>query len=203
MTLAREHVTGLLLAGGLGRRMGGVDKGLVAFNGRPLAAWALERLQPQVADVIINANRGLVEWQALGPRVVADRIVGFAGPLAGLHAGLSICATPYLVSVPCDSPYLAPDLVARLGAGLLAAQADLAVARTAQGLQPVFVLARRSVLPSLQAYLESGQRKAEAWLAANYAVAVDFADELAFANLNTLEELNGAASPVPSFSGSA
>lgn len=183
-------ITGLILAGGLGRRMGGRDKGLQPFRGRPMAAWAIERLAPQVDRLLINANQNLDAYAAFGHPVVADRIGGFAGPLAGLHAGLSACDTPLLVTAPCDSPFLPRDLVARLRAAREAAGADLAVARTADQPHPVFSLVRREVLDGLTAFLESGGRKVDAWYAALRVAEVPFEDEQAFANINTLEELN-------------
>lgn len=183
-------ITGLILAGGLGRRMGGRDKGLQPFRGKPMAAWAIERLAPQVDVLLINANQNLEAYAAFGHPVVPDRIGGFAGPLAGLHAGLSACETPWLVTAPCDSPFLPEDLVARLGAALEAAGADLAVAKTGDQPHPVFSLVRREALDGLTAFLEGGGRKVDAWYAALKTVEVPFAEERAFANINTLEELN-------------
>ncbi len=185
-----EGITGLVLAGGLGRRMGGVDKGLQELQGRPLVAWVLERLQPQVKRIVINANQNRDAYGRFGFPVIADRIDGFAGPLAGLHAGLAACTTPYLVSVPCDSPFLPADLVIRLHAGLLAADAQLAVARTGAQLHPVFAVCRVEVLPSLSAFLDSGGRKIDAWFAALRTAEVAFDDEATcFANINTTDEL--------------
>lgn len=185
-----EQITGLILAGGLGRRMGGRDKGLQPFRGRPMAAWAIERLAPQVDALLINANQNLEAYAAFGHPVVPDRIAGFAGPLAGLHTGPLACETPLLVTAPCDSPFLPEDLVDKLRAALEAAGADLAVAKTGDQPHPVFSLVRREVLDGLTAFLESGGRKVDAWYAALKTVEVAFADERAFANINTLEELN-------------
>lgn len=187
----REPITGLVLAGGLGRRMGGVDKGLRPFRGKPMVAWALERLQPQVDAILINANQNLEAYQAFGHPVISDRIGGFAGPLAGLHAGLLAATTPLLVTVPCDSPFLPADLVARLAAARAAQDADLAVARTGDQPHPVFSLVRREVLDSLSRFLEGGGRKIDAWYSALRVVEVAFDDEAeAFANINTPQELN-------------
>ncbi len=185
-----ERITGLVLAGGLARRMGGREKGLQPFRGKPLAAWSIERLAPQVDALLINVNQNLEDYAGFGHPVVADRLDGFAGPLAGLHAGLSICETPLLVTVPCDSPFLPTDLVARLRAALEAAGADLAVAKTASGPHPVFSLVRREMLGRLSAFLEAGGRMVGAWYAELKVVEVPFADERAFANINTLDELN-------------
>ncbi len=185
-----EHITGLILAGGLGRRMGGRDKGLQPFRGRPMAAWAIERLAPQVDALLINANQNLEAYAAFGYPVVPDRIAGFAGPLAGLHTGLLASETPLLVTAPCDSPFLPDDLVEKLNAALVAAGADIAVAKTGDQPHPVFSLVRREVLGGLTSFLEAGGRKVDAWYAALKVVEVPFAEERAFANINTLEELN-------------
>ena len=138
------RVTGIVLAGGQGRRMGGVDKGLQLLRGRPMVAWVIERFAPQVDEILINANQNLDDYARFGHRVVRDAIGGFAGPLAGLHAGLKANAHPLVVTVPCDSPFLPLDLVARLHAALVAAHADLAVAKTGDQPHPVFSLVRAS-----------------------------------------------------------
>ena len=182
-------ITGLILAGGLARRMGGGDKGLRQFRGKPLVAHALERLAPQVDTLIINANQNREAYEALGYPVIADAVAGHAGPLAGLHAGLAACTTPLLATAPCDSPFLPPDLVARLHAALIGAGAELAVAQTGGRAQLVFALCRREVQDSLTDFLDGGGHKVETWYAALNVVEVPFEDEAAFANINTLEEL--------------
>jgi molybdopterin-guanine dinucleotide biosynthesis protein A len=186
----RATITGLVLAGGLGRRMGGVDKGLQPFGDAPLVEHVLRRLTPQVDAILINANRNLDAYRGFDATVVADSIEGFAGPLAGLHAGLAACATPLLVSVPCDAPFLPGDLVIHLHEGLERDAADVAVARSGGRLHPVFALMRREVLDALVTYLASGRRKAEDWLATVKTVVVDFNDEAAFANFNTLDAID-------------
>lgn len=184
------RVTGLILAGGQGRRMGGVDKGLQPLRGRPLAAWVLERLAPQVTEVIINANQHQAEYARLGCRVVGDEIGGFAGPLAGLHAGLKANVHPFLVTVPCDSPFLPRDLVARLHAALVAHHADLAVAKTGDQPHPVFALVRETLAGHLAQFLGGGGRKIDAWYASLQVVEVPFDDQPdAFSNINTPAEL--------------
>jgi molybdopterin-guanine dinucleotide biosynthesis protein A len=181
-------VTGIVLAGGQGRRMGGVDKGLQPLRGKPMIAWVLERLKPQVAEIILNANQNVQKYEAYGHRVVRDEIGGFAGPLAGLHAGLKFARHPLVVTVPCDSPFLPADLVSRLQAALGANQ--LAVAKTGEQAHPVFSLMKRDVRESLEAFLAQGGRKIDAWYAALKVVEVSFDDEPdAFRNINTLEEL--------------
>jgi molybdenum cofactor guanylyltransferase len=186
------RVTGLILAGGQGRRMGGVDKGLQMLRGKPMVAWVLERLAPQVDEVIVNANQNSTEYARLGHRVAPDQIGGFAGPLAGLQAGLKAAAHPLVVTVPCDSPFLPHDLVARLREAMQRSGADLAVAKTGDQPHPVFSLVRTAVLANLTEFLERGGRKIDAWYAALEVVEVPFDDEAeAFSNINTREELKG------------
>lgn len=193
-SIDRHQITGLILAGGKGTRMGGVDKGLQLFRGIPLAQHVLQGLQPQVGKLIINANRHLDAYEALGVPVYPDEISGFAGPLAGLHAGLMHCASPYLVTAPCDSPFVSMDLVEKLSTALVAAQADLAVAVTGKGVaaqrHPVFCLLATHLKNDLADYLGKGGRKMDAWFAMHRAAEVHFEDESAFANINTPAELD-------------
>ena len=193
--MIRSHpdVTGIVLAGGQGRRMGGIDKGWVELAGEPMIAQVLRRLAPQVADVVVNANQNLDRYRALGYPVFADTVGGFAGPLAGLHAGLSHATRELAVTVPCDSPFLPFDLVDRLHAAITSNRAQLAVAKTFDQPHPVFALVRRDVLPNLAAFLEGGGRKIDAWYAALAVVEVAFDDEAdAFRNINTADELAAA-----------
>jgi len=184
-------VTGVVLAGGQGSRMGGVDKGLQDFRGKPMAAHAIERLAPQVDEVLINANRNAQAYERFGHRVIADEIEGFAGPLAGFERGLAHAKGELVVTVPCDSPFLPSDLVARLRAALDQANADVAVAKTGDQAHPVFCLLRRSLHGSLREFLAGGERKIDRWYAAHKVVEVSFDDEPdAFRNINTREELS-------------
>lgn len=199
------HITGLLLAGGQGSRMGGVDKGLQLLRGQPLAQHALARLAPQVGPLLISANRHLAEWHALAAPyaapVLSDRLSdaaqGYAGPLAGFLAGLEHCQTPWLLSVPCDSPRFPPDLARRLWAAAQAVGAPLAMACApdagALRRQPVFCLIAQRLLPSLQQYTAQGGRKIGAWAAAQDCALAAFDqpgdDPQAFANANTLDDL--------------
>ena len=193
----RQQITGLILAGGRGTRMGQVDKGLQAFRGMPMAMHILVLLSPQVGELLINANQNLAAYEAFGAQVWPDQMEGFAGPLAGLQTGLTHCETPYLVCVPCDSPFLPTDLVARLSQALLREDADLAVATTMEEHEgsnvkqahPVFSLMKSSLLPHLNKFLEAGGRKVDAWYASLKVVEVDFNDTAAFRNINTLNEL--------------
>ena len=183
-------ITGLVLAGGLGRRMGSVDKGLVPFNDRPMVASVIDRLRPQVDELLINANRNLADYDRFGYRVIPDAIDGFAGPLAGLERGLAEAQHELVVTSPCDSPFLPLDLVARLKSGLYDQVADLAVAKTGTQPHPVFCLVRRSLHPHLRDFLLAGGRKIDAWYATLKTVEVNFDDEAeAFANINTEGEL--------------
>ncbi len=187
---AAERITGVLLAGGQGNRMGGVDKGLVPLAGRPMAAHVLARLAPQVDEVIINANQNADAWAAFGYPVFGDEIGGYAGPLAGLHAALSRAKYALVATAPCDSPFLPDDLVARLAAALHAAGADLAVARTFDQPQPVFCLCRRELAAHLGDFLAAGGRKIDRWYSSLKVEEVPFDDdEAAFRNINTREEL--------------
>lgn len=188
--MTRVNITGAILAGGQGRRMGGVDKGLQDLQGRPMVQWVLERLAPQVDSVLINANQNLPRYAEFGCPVLPDRIPDFAGPLAGLHAALAQAATPLIATVPCDSPFLPADLVRRLHAALVADKAELAVARAGGRVHRAFCLARRELLPKLDAFLAAGDRKVGLWHASLKVVEVDFDDEAdAFDNINTPEDL--------------
>ena len=189
----KSEITGLILAGGRGSRMGGVDKGLQIHRGIPLAMHAVLRLGPQVGEIMINANRNLGAYDSLGLPVWPDALPDYPGPLAGFLAGLEHCETPYLASVPCDSPLFPEDLVARLAAGLVAEGAELAMAATMEEgelrLQPVFCLMQTGVLESLVRFTGSGQRKIDAWTASLRTATVAFDDAGAFANANTLADL--------------
>ncbi|HEX9434128.1 MAG TPA: molybdenum cofactor guanylyltransferase MobA [Burkholderiales bacterium] len=186
-----SSITGIVLAGGQGRRMGGVDKGLQPLHGKPMVEWVLARLRPQVNEVLINANQNPERYAALGHRVVPDAIGGYAGPLAGLHAGLQAAAHPLVATVPCDSPFLPEDLVSRLLKHL--ESNDLAVAKTGDQPHPVFVVTRKSIVKNLEMFLTGGGRKIDGWYASLKVVEVNFDDEAdAFRNINTPDELKSA-----------
>jgi molybdopterin-guanine dinucleotide biosynthesis protein A len=182
-----DDVTGLVLAGGRARRMGGDDKGLLEVGGRAMASWVADALAPQCRQVLINANRNAARYHELtGLPVLADTVGDFAGPLAGMAAGLAACATPLLVTAPCDSPLIAPDLVARLRTALHEEAADLAVAHDGERMQPVFALLRKSLQDSLCAFLDVGGRKIDAWYAGHRVALAPFADRpRMFLNVNT------------------
>jgi len=188
-----DAVTGLVLSGGRGSRMGGMDKGLQPFRGRPLVEWVIERIEPQVADLLVNANRNLDRYLAFGHPVLTDRIGDFAGPLAGLHAALSQARSGLVVTVPCDSPFLPTELVSRLSAALAAKDAEVAVARTTARAHPVFCLCRVSLLDHLAEFLAGGGRKVDSWYSSLRVVEVSFDDQPeAFRNFNTLEDLEAS-----------
>jgi molybdenum cofactor guanylyltransferase len=195
-----QAITGLILAGGQGRRMGGVDKGLQPLRGRPMLAWVLERLAPQVGEIIINANQNVEQYREFGHPVVADNARetdgGFAGPLAGLQAGMQAAQHDLVLTVPCDSPFLPADLAERLQRALEAQGADLAVAKTGKQAHPVFALCRRALLPHLSEFLSHGGRKIDFWYASLKVVEVGFDDEAdAFSNINTPDELRAFDAP--------
>ena len=191
--LPLHDITGLILAGGRGTRMGTVDKGLQHFRGIPMVQTIMQRLAPQVGTLLINANQNIERYAAFGVPVWPDAIPGFAGPLAGLHCGLCHCASRYLLTVPCDSPFLPDDLVHQLYAALVEANADLAVAVTGSGANkqphPVFCLLKATLLPQLAHYLQQGGRKMASWYQTLNFVEVPFADDTAFANINTESDL--------------
>ena len=195
--IAPADITGLVLAGGRGSRMGGVDKGLQNHLGLPLAMHAVLRLAPQVGQMMVNANRNLAAYESMGVPVWPDAMAGgaetYPGPLAGFLAGLEQCETPYLVTVPCDTPNFPEDLVARLAQALVAEQAEIAVAATLEDgrvqVQPVFCLMAATLLESLVEFTRSGQRKIDRWTDQHRCASVVFDDAGAFFNANTLEEL--------------
>lgn len=183
-------ISGLILSGGLATRMNNVDKGLVQLQQKPLIQHVINRLTPQVDEIIINANRNLTTYQAFGYVVLQDETSDFIGPLAGFHLGLKHAKYDYLLTVPCDSPLLPLDLAERLLADVLKHNVDIAVATSNGNSHPVFCLCRKSVLPSLSNYIQQGGRKVSAWQKSLSYIEVDFSDHAeAFINLNTFEEL--------------
>lgn len=199
-----QDITGVVLAGGRGSRMGGVDKGLQNFNGMPLALNALMRLQLQVGHCMVNANRNLAAYESFGVPVWPDSLSDYAGPLAGFLTALEHSETPWLATVPCDSPLFPLDLVPRLVEALARDIADIAMvaAREDDGqlrAQPVFCLLRTDLLESLVRFTQGGGRKIDAWTAQHATVLVPFDapgdDPRAFVNANTLAELQQLERP--------
>lgn len=186
--MSRPDTTLLLLAGGQGSRLGNQDKGLIELAGKPLVSRMQQRFGRNT-PVLVSANRNLERYQQLGLNIISDETPDFPGPLAGLQAALQQCHTPLLLCLPCDTPFLPPDLPARLQQALDTAQADMAVPRTPVQTHPVIMLCRTALLPQLQAYLASGERKVSGWQERGRTVYVDFPDEGAFFNINTPEDL--------------
>jgi len=185
-----DSITGVVLAGGAAERMGGGDKGLLPLAGKPLIEHVLDVLKPQVACMLISANRNPAQYERYGLPVIADERIGFQGPLAGIAAAMRAARTPLLLAVPCDSPFLPGDLARRLGAALDTGSADISVASVSGRLQPVFALLRTRLLDSLLEYLERGERKVERWFSEQQAATADFSDVPdAFLNINTPEDL--------------
>ena len=188
--IGREQITGAILAGGRGRRLAGVDKGLTPFRGRPLIRHVIDIIQPQVDSLILSANRHGAQYAALGFPVVADHETGFAGPLAGIARVLEHVVTPYLLVVPCDMPFLPPHLAARLAQALTVSDAQAVLARGAGRVQPLCVLLERGVEGNLRNFRESGEAKVALWLRGLRHVVVDFPERpAAFHNINTPADL--------------
>jgi molybdenum cofactor guanylyltransferase len=209
-TIPPQEITGLILAGGRGSRMGGVDKGLQNFNGIPLALHTLMRLGPQVESVMVNANRNLSAYESFGASVWPDASADFAGPLSGFLVGLERAETPYVLAVPCDTPRLPLDLAERLAEALVREDADIAMAaapetddqgQTHIRTQPVFCLMKIELSESLVKFTHAGGRKIDAWTAQHKTAVVPFDapsdDPLAFANVNTLNELQALENAAP------
>ena len=193
--MTADRVTGLILAGGRGSRMGGTDKGLQPLRGMPMAMHVLWRLAPQVIDVVINANRNLGAYEGFGRTVVPDASADFQGPLAGMLAGLPYCETEWMMVVPCDTPHLPSDLVARLLEAAERVDAPVAMPVTVEAdgrrqTHPVFLLIRGDLYDSLSVFMQNGGRKIDAWTGSIGAIEVPFDDPAAFFNANTLAELN-------------
>lgn len=184
-----NDITALILAGGKGRRMGGRDKGLLPFGDGLLVGHIIDAVTPQVGSVLISANRNQTDYEQFGYPVVADPLDDFQGPLAGFLAGLERMRTNYLLTLPCDGPFVIPDLAQRLAAGLIEANAEIAVAHDGQRLQPVYALLHHRVLSGLRQALKAGERKIDRWYPHHHWINVDFSDVPAlFDNFNTPEE---------------
>ena len=182
--------TGAILAGGEASRMGGQDKGLIALNGRPLIEYVLAALTPQVARVIINANRNHAIYAQYGHPVIKDEFDGYCGPLAGMASCLRVVTTPVMITAPCDSPFVPGDLVERLYQKMQEEEAEISVAHNGERLQPVFTMMRNTVLDSLLVFLHQGERKIDKWFERHKLAVVDFSGQPdTFLNINTRDEL--------------
>lgn len=186
----KKLISCIILSGGRATRMNGVDKGLLLLQSKPLIQHVIDCLTPQVDEILVNANRELAQYQALGYTVLRDEFEDFLGPLAGFSLGLQHGKHDYLLTVPCDSPLLPVDLAQRLVAALIEHKAEIAVATSDGSSHPVFCLCKKAVLPSLTSYLQQGERRVSAWQKNQKYIEVDFSDcDEAFTNLNTFEDL--------------
>ena len=192
--ITSEHITGLILAGGRAQRMGGIDKGLIPFHGKPLIESAISRLKPQVSTILINANRSITKYAHYGYPVLMDETPDFSGPLAGFSVGLKHCKTPYLLTSPCDSPLLPDDLAQKMAAELESNNLELVFASSREDdgkiwAQPVFCLMKSHLQDSLDTFLSKGDLKIDRWFKELRSGTVVFENPQAFANVNTPEEL--------------
>lgn len=192
--ILKDQITGLILAGGRAQRMGGIDKGLIPFHGKPLIESAITRLKTQVGPILINANRNITKYASYGYPVLMDEMTDFSGPLAGFSVGLKNCKTPYLLTSPCDSPLLPIDLAKKMMVEIENGKFDLVYASTKEAngkiwAQPVFCLMRTTLEDSLTSFLGTGNLKIDHWFLDLHSSTVIFENEQAFANVNTPEEL--------------
>ena len=186
-----NNTAGLILAGGKAQRMGGNDKGLLELNGRAMIEYVINGLKPQVSTLLINANRNIETYKQYGFDVLEDQLNDFQGPLAGFASGLDHCPTDYIVTAPCDGPYICSDYVERLHNAAAKENTSISVAYDGKRLQPVYALIHKKHLPSLMKFLASGDRKIDRWYEQEHYAKADFSDSLEmFTNVNTLEELS-------------
>ena len=185
----KSDITAVILAGGRGRRMEGADKGLMKLDGRPLIVYILDAIEAQVGQVLINANRNTDDYASYGYTVIPDELDNYQGPLAGFAAAMTKASTRYIVTLPCDAPLIPANMVQRLSLALEQSQADIAVAHDGTRLQPVHAMIAVSLLPSLNEFLDAGNRKIDLWYAKHKMALADFSDipEI-FNNINTPHE---------------
>lgn len=189
----KSDVTGVILAGGQARRMGGQDKGLVMLDGKPMIEIIIDVLKPQTAKLLINANRNHDRYSQYGLEMVADELSGYCGPLAGMASALKIINTDYIVTAPCDSPFIPLDLVQRLADALENKSTDISVAHDGERIQPVFCMIKKTLLQSLTDYLAAGERKIDRWFKQHDFAIADFSDKPeTFDNINTHEDVESA-----------
>ncbi|MBU3594140.1 molybdenum cofactor guanylyltransferase [Polynucleobacter sp. 71A-WALBACH] len=192
--ITANQITGLILAGGRAQRMGGIDKGLIPFHGKPMIESTITRLKPQVSTILINANRSITKYAHYGYPVLMDQTPDFSGPLAGFSIGIKHCKTPYLLTSPCDSPLLPMDLAEKMAVELEDNNLELVFASSKEAdgkiwSQPVFCLMKNSLQDSLDAFLSKGDLKIDRWFKELRSGTVIFENAQAFANVNTPEEL--------------
>ena len=185
--IENSQITGVVLAGGKATRMGGIDKGLVELNGIPMCKVVIDQLDPQVAEVLVNANRNIEVYEGFGVRVVQDQMQGFLGPLAGLFSAMSVAPTPWVITVPCDGPFLNADYVERMM--MASDDFDIVVARDERRLQPTFILSKTYLMDDLEDFLQSGERKIDRWFVKHKWSEADFSDSPdCFLNINTEQD---------------
>ena len=195
MQVLNDLITPVILAGGRGRRMGEIDKGLVLLNDRPLIEYVIEAITRQNANILISANQNMERYSEYGYPVVSDRISGVQGPLAGMAAAMKVATTPYILTLPCDAPFVHPGYQDAMWGGLQGQQTDLAVAYDGRRLQPVHALLPVSLRSELEVFLSGPVRRVDTWYSAHAMGLVDFSDRPEmFHNLNTPEELEQYAS---------
>ncbi len=188
--ITKSDITGAILAGGEARRMGGQDKGLIMLNGKPMIEYVIDNLKNQVGKLLINANRNHDKYSEYGFEIVSDELSGYCGPLAGMVSSLNKIETPYMVTVPCDSPFIADDLVKRLITTLESGNADICVAHNGERIQPVFCMLKKELISSMNDFLSKGERKIDKWFNQHSLAIADFSDTPnTFDNFNTPEDL--------------
>lgn len=191
----KADITGVILAGGQARRMEGQDKGLVLLNNKPMIEYVIEALKPQVGSLLINANRNHDKYSEYGFDIVSDELSGYHGPLAGMASALNKTETPYMLTAPCDSPFIPDDLVQRLITALETKDADISVAHNGERMQPVFCLMKKELLSSMNEFLSQGERKIDKWFNQHSLAIADFSDiPETFDNLNTIEDIKSVES---------
>lgn len=190
MSITIDDITGVILAGGQARRMGGEDKGLIVLGNKPMVEYIIDIFQPQVANLLINANRNQSVYAEYGTQVISDDLSGYCGPLAGMASAMTKIETNYLVTTPCDSPFIPLDLVKRLAIPFINKENEISVAHDGERIQPVFCMLKSSVQHSLNSYLQSGERKIDRWFEQHKTTLVDFSDTPeTFENINTQEDI--------------
>ncbi len=197
IAIAKHIMTGVVLAGGQARRMDGQDKGLIELVGVPMVQYVFDAINPQVGNVIINANRNMEIYAHFGCPVIADELEGFCGPLAGMASCLRAIDTSFMVTIPCDSPFIPKDLVERLHLQLIQDDAEISVAHSGERMQPVFTLMKTTLLDSMQDFLKKGGRKIDKWFEQHKLAITDFSDQPdTFININTQGDLSSIESKI-------
>lgn len=191
----KADITGVILAGGQARRMEGQDKGLVLLNNKPMIEYVIDILNPQVGKLLLNANRNHDKYSEYGFDIISDELSGYCGPLAGMASSLNKTDTPYMLTAPCDSPFIPDDLVQRLATALENEKADISVAHNGERMQPVFCLMKKELMSSMNTFLKNGERKIDKWFNQHTLAIADFSDiPKTFDNLNTIEDIEAVES---------